>query len=153
LIEALSRANYNLYQSTTLLNAWRLLLARQVGSGEHINRTFAPIIQASLIEVYGWLIIAACKIDYLPEHPPRSVNDLPDFPVNLVLSAELSYCESLEKEGWIADLLRPLPKYLVPRQAGNLAAESTMPSIKCMSDWGEKLRQLSKRLTENSDEC
>ena len=80
----LAFANQSLYHAGILLSAWSDAKVSGEAPERAITLAFAAPVQARLLDGYGWLLLAACRIRQAPESPPHSVDDLPPLPAGLV---------------------------------------------------------------------
>ncbi len=85
----LAYANQSLYHANILLSGWRAELERGNIPQNQVSQAYASPVQAKLLDGYGWLLLAACRIRQLPDSPPRSVSDLPPLSTGLVRPAEV----------------------------------------------------------------
>ena len=69
----LAYANQSLYHANILLSGWRAELERGSVPQNQVNQAYASPVQTQLLDGYGWLLLAACRIRQLPDSPPRSV--------------------------------------------------------------------------------
>ena len=112
----LAYANQSLYHGNILLSGWRAELERGNISQNQVSQAYASPVQAKLLDGYGWLVLAACRIRQLPDNPPRSVSDSPPLPTGLVRPAELEAFAQLEQSGWVATLKAPISDRPVVRR-------------------------------------
>ena len=91
----LAYANQSLYHANILLSGWRAELERGSAPQNQVNQAYASPVQTQLLDGYGWLLLAVCRIRQLPDSPPRSVSDLPPLPAGLVRPAEGGACAPL----------------------------------------------------------
>ena len=65
----LAFANQSLYHAGILLSAWSHAKASGEAPERAITLAFAAPVQARLLDGYGWLLLAACRIRQAPETP------------------------------------------------------------------------------------
>ena len=147
----LAFANQSLYQADILLSAWSHANAAGETSDAALTLAFAGPTQNYLLDGYGWLLLAACRIRQAPDTPPHSVTDLPPLPTGLVHPAEVEACAQLEADGWIADLKSPLQRQLVVRSVNSLAVEVTT-SLAQFEGWLKSLKALAQQVADAIDE-
>ena len=73
----LAFANQSLYLADILLSAWSHADAAGETPDAALTLAFAGPTQTYLLDGYGWLLLAACRIRQAPDTPPHSVADLP----------------------------------------------------------------------------
>ena len=117
-----------------------------------VDLAFAPLLQKVLLDAYGWLLLAGCRVRSTPEHPPHAVRDLPSLPTGLVLPAEIAVCAELESTGWLAALQAPISRNATVRQSSNLAANSGVPSLEQFDLWSQNLSALAQQIADAIDE-
>ena len=117
-----------------------------------VDLAFAPLLQKVLLDAYGWLLLAGCRVRSTPEHPPHAVRDLPSLPTGLVLPAEIAVCAELESTGWLAALQAPISRNATVRQSNNLAANSGVPSLEQFDLWSQNLSVLAQQIADEIDE-
>ena len=93
----LAYANQSLYHASILLSGWRAQLERGNVPESQVNQAYASPVQVRLLDGYGWMLLAACRIRQLPASPPRSVSDLPPLivarqPLGLPSRSDITYC-------------------------------------------------------------
>jgi len=117
-----------------------------------VDLAFAPLLQKAMLDAYGWLLLAGCRVKGAPEHPPHTVRDLPSLPTGLVLPAEIAVCAELESTGWLAALQAPISRNATVRQSNNLAANTAVPSLEQFDLWGQNLTALAQHIADAIDE-
>ena len=117
-----------------------------------VDLAFAPLLQKVLLDAYGWLLLAGCRVRSTPEHPPHAVRDLPSLPTGLVLPAEIAVCAELESTGLLAALQAPISRNATVRQSNNLAANSGVPSLEQFDLWSQNLSALAQQIADAIDE-
>lgn len=147
----LAFANQSLYHAGILLSAWSHAKASGEAPERAITLTFAAPVQARLLDGYGWLLLAACRIRQAPETPPHSVDSLPPLPAGLVRPAEVAACAELELNGWIADLKSPVDRQPTVRPANSLAVE-VATSLEQFQEWSTRLKDLAAQIADAIDE-
>ena len=147
----LAYANQSLYHASILLSGWRAELDRGSVPETQVNQAYASPVQTKLLDGYGWLLLAACRVRQLPDCPPRSVGDLPPLPAGLVRPAEVEACEQLEQSGWVAALKAPLSESPVVRRSDNLAVETGV-NLAQFEDWAQQLAGLAETVADAIDE-
>ncbi len=147
----LAYANQSLYHASILLSGWRAELTQCKAPENQVNQAYAGPVQAKLLDGYGWLLLAACRIRQLPDSPPRSVSDLPPLPVGLVRPAEIEACAQLEESGWVAALRAPLSDSPVVRRSDSLAVETGV-NLEQFENWAQQLAGLAAAIADAIDE-
>ena len=117
-----------------------------------VDLAFAPLLQKVMLDAYGWLLLAGCRVRSATEHPPHTVRDLPSLPTGLVLPAEIAVCAELESNGWLAALQAPISRNATVRQSNNLAANTAVPSLEQFDLWSENLTALAQHIADAIDE-
>lgn len=112
---------------------------------------FAPPVQSKLLDGYGWLLLAACRVRQAPDVPPHSVEQLPPLPAGLVHPAEVEACAQLESDGWIAELKAPIEQAPVVRRSHSLAVEQGASSDQFFQ-WAQSLKALAQQIADGIDE-
>ena len=148
---SLAYANQSLYHASILLSGWRGELERGRVSQNQVNQAYASPVQIKLLDGYGWLLLAACRIRQLPYSPPRSVSDLPPLPAGLVRPAEVDACAQLEQNGWVAALKAPISDSPAVRRSDSLAVETGV-NLAQFEDWAQQLAGLAKTVADAIDE-
>ena len=147
----LAYANQSLYHASILLSGWRAELTRQVAPEPQVTLAYAPGVREHLLDGYGWLLLAACRIRQAPEKPPHSVADLPTLPDGIVPPAEVEACAQLEESGWVAGLRAPITAMATPRRSDSLAVEMGT-SLDQFDVWAKNLGQLAEQIADAIDE-
>ena len=147
----LAYANQCLYHAGILISAWQHSAQNSEVSETQVALAFAPPVQSKLLDGYGWLLLAACRIRQTPEIVPHSVAQLPALPAGLVHPAEVEACAQLESDGWIAELQAPLEQKVVVRRSNSLAAEQGVSSEQFLH-WAERLKALAGQIADGIDE-
>ena len=147
----LAFANQSLYHADILLSAWSHAHAAGETPDAALTLAFAGPTQRYLLDGYGWLLLAACRIRQGPDTPPHSVADLPHLPAGLVHPAEVEACAQLEANGWIADLKTPLGRQPVVQSVNSLAVEVTI-SLAQFEGWSRLLKALAQQVADAIDE-
>ena len=147
----LASANQSLYHANILLSGWRTELQRGSVPQDQVNPAYAGPVQTKLLDGYGWLLLAACRVRQLPDTPPRSVSDLPPLPTGLVRPAEVEACAQLEQNGWVAALKAPISGSPVVRRSESLAVETGV-DLAHFEDWAQQLAGLAETVADAIDE-
>ena len=147
----LAYANQSFYHASILLSGWRAELERGSLPQNQVNQAYASPVQTRLLDGYGWLLVAACRIRQLPDSLPRSVSDLPPLPAGLVRPAEIEACAQLEHSGWVAALRAPISDSSVVRRLDSLAVETGV-NLEQFEDWAQKLAGLAETVADAIDE-
>ena len=147
----LAYANQSLYHARILLSGWGAELERGSVSEIQVSQAYASPVQAKLLDGYGWLLLAACRIRQLPDIPPRSVSDLPPLPAGLVRPAEVEACTQLEQSGWVAALKAPILDSPLARRSESLAVETGV-NLAQFEDWAKQLAGLAETVAVAIDE-
>ena len=148
---SLAYANQSLYHASILLSGWRAELERGRVSQHQVSQAYASPVQIKLLDGYGWLLLAACRIRQIPDSPPRSVSDLPPLPAGLVRPAEVDACAQLEQSGWVAAMKAPISDSPVMRRSDSLAVETGV-NLAQFEDWAQQLAGLAKTVADAIDE-
>ena len=148
---SLAYANQSLYHASILLSGWRAELERGRASQNQVNQAYASPVQVKLLDGYGWLLLAACRIRQIPDSPPRSVSDLPPLPAGLVRPAEVDVCAQLEQSGWVAALKAPISDSPAVRRSDSLAVETGV-NLAQFEDWAQQLAGLVETVADAIDE-
>ncbi len=148
----LAFANQCLYHARIVQAGWQGVLDAQREPSLTVNLAFAPLLQKVLLDTYGWLLLAGCRVRSAPEHPPHAVRDLPSLPAGLVLPAEIAICAELESHGWLAALQAPILRNATVRQHANLAVNSAVPTLEQFDLWGQNLSALAQNIADAIDE-
>lgn len=120
-------ANHARYLAAIQLDSWTSALADGGRPDWVVDAAFAPAVQWHLRSAYGWLLLAASRVTAPPPVPPACVAELPPLAKGLTLPVEVQRCAELERSGWLADLLAPMPTQPQPRRsAGGLLASSAV---------------------------
>ena len=138
-------ANQSLYHPNILLSGWRAELERRNISQNQVSQAYASLVQAQLLDGYGWLLLAACGIRRLPDSTPRSVSDLPPLPTGLVRPAEVEAFAQLEQSGWVAALRAPVSDRPVVRRSDSLAVETEVNLAHC----ADRAQELADAIDES----
>ena len=94
-----------------LLDTWESTIrSEKEFSPDVVNAAFAPAVRLHLIDAYGWFLLDAIKSARLPDHPPHGVADLPKQQKGLPVAELIEDFARLERSGWLADLLSPVPQ-------------------------------------------
>ena len=147
----LAYANQSFYHASILLLGWRAELDRGSLPQNQVNQAYASPVQTKLLDGYGWLLLAACRIRQLPDSPPRSVSDLPPLPAGLVRPAEVEICAQLEQNGWVAALKAPISDSSEVRRSDSLAVETGI-NLAQFEDWAQQLAGLTETVADAIDE-
>ena len=148
----LAFANQCLYHARIVQAGWQGVLAAQHEPSLAVDLAFAPLLQKVLLDAYGWLLLAGCRVRSAPEHPPHTVRNLPSLPAGLVLPAEIAVCAELETSGWLAALQAPISRNATVRQSDNLAANSAVPTLEQFDLWSQNLSALAQQMADAIDE-
>ena len=146
----LAYANQCLYHADILISAWQHSAQSSEVLDTQVALAFAPPVQSKLLDSYGWLLLAACRIRHTPEVVPHSVAQLPALPTGLVRPAEVEACAQLESDGWIAELQAPIEQSAV-RRSHSLAVEQGV-SWEQFLHWAERLKALAQQVADGVDE-
>ena len=105
-----------------------------------------------MLDAYGWLLLAACRIMQVPSAPPHSVDDLPPLPAGLVRPAEVDACAALERDGWVATLKQPLTRASLSARPGQLACDVSGIDLRHFEVWLHQLEELAGLVADAIDE-
>ena len=146
-------ANHARYLAGIQLEGWQSAVAEATRPQWVTDASYAPGFQLHLRAAYGWLLLAGARLTQLPDQPPMSVEALPQMAPGLVMAAELLSCRELERSGWLAELLSPLPNRPQPQsQPGLLATTSRVPDVTRASFWCEEYDRLVASFDNAVDE-
>ncbi len=147
-------ANHARYLATIQLDGWATALASDDRPGWVVDAAFAPALQLHLQAAYGWLLLAAARVTAPPPTPPRCVAELPSLAKGLTLPAEVQHCAELERSGWLAELLTPMPTRPQPRKpaVGVLASTAMVPDLDAARRWCLALDELVLAVDHAIDE-
>jgi len=149
----LAFANQCLYHGRLLLAGWQHVLAADATSEAAVTAAYAPVVRRQLLDGYGWLLLAVCRIPHIPEAPPHTVRELPPLPAGLVHPAEVETCADLEARGWVGDLQRlSLTPATWRPPSDRLASDTLEPSLALFEAWVDKLAGLSEMVASAIDE-
>lgn len=156
-------ANHRLYLARLMLSAWERDRAAQSVPAVTLDQAFAPGVREHLIAAYGHFLnhvfdpAGSVTADPLP----RCCDELPPQIAGKALPGEIREFRQLEHEGWLAQLLAPLPTP-GPRSAqgrqpqGALAVSSTAadwPLPEEAEAWCQRLQSIFQRMDDSLDEC
>ena len=148
----LAFANQSIYHARILLNGWRALAEQASEPAEQLALAFAPPARNQLLDGYGWLLLAACRITKVPSAPPHSVDDLPTLPTGLVRPAEVDACAALERDGWVATLKQPITRASLSTRPGQLASDVSGIELRHFEAWLHQLEDLAGLVADAIDE-
>jgi len=148
----LAYANQSLYHVSILLSGWRAELERGNVPESQVNQAYASPVQVRLLDGYGWLLLAACRITQVPSAPPHSVDDLPTLPTGLVRPAEVDACAALERDGWVATLKQPITRASLSTRPGQLASDVSGIELRHFETWLHQLEDLAGLVADAIDE-
>ena len=149
-------ANHKLYLAKIQLAAWRAQLQEQQLGVNVLSQAFLPAVRGHLLEAYGWLLLTLIDVGEPAGSLPHSVDQLPDIPPGKAMPGALIELQSLEHDGWLADLLAPLqaPATPVSRRPGNLAVNSmSAAGLEEAAVWCASMEAVIERLGDSLDEC
>ena len=148
----LAFANQSIYHGRILLNGWRTTLEQESEPPPQVALAFAPPVRSQLLDAYGWLLLAACRITQVHAKPPHSVDDLPPLPPGLARPAEVDACAVLEREGWVAALKQPLTRASLSARPGQLASDVVGIEPRHFEAWLYQLEGLAGLIADAIDE-
>ena len=134
----LAYANQSLYHANILLSGWRAELERGSIPHNQVIKACASTVQAKLLDGYGWLLLAACRIRQLPDSPPRSVSRLPPLPTGMVRPVKVEAFAQSEQSPWVAALKAPISDRPVVRRSDSLGVETEFNVAQCEA-WAKEL--------------
>ena len=148
------QANHGLYLAQLLLAAWRRDLAAEDIPASVLAQAFGPGIRGHLLDAYGWFLLDLQKPAQPPATPPRSVTALAPVAPGKAAPAEIAEFARLEKEGWLAELLREPGAEKSRRSGSNLATPSTdLPDPESLLALAQLLEDTFSRMGDFLDEC
>lgn len=155
-------ANQRLYLARLLLSAWERDRAAESIPAIMLDQAYAPGTREHLIAAYGHFL---CYV-FDPTGAatagavPRSCSDLPAQAAGQALPGEIREFRLLEQEGWLGELLAPLPvagpSVSQRRPEADTLAVSTAvewPTPDQMEDWYQRLRRIFQRMDDSIEEC
>ena len=145
-------ANQSIYHGRILLAGWRAAIDQRSEPAGQVALAFAPAVRKQLLDAYGWLLLAACRLTQVPEQPPHSVNDLPPLPAGLVRPVEVDACAALERDGWVAALKQPLTRASLSSRPGQLASDVGGIEFRHFEVWLYELEGLAALIADAIDE-
>jgi hypothetical protein len=150
------RANHHLYLARLLIDGWEALQLEGRTPATTLDAAYAPAVREQLLTAYGWYLLAVSDpAGDATGPPPRCCADLPAPAPGRALAGELREFARLEREGWLASLLAPLPEALPGRgrQPGNLlAAERELPDAREARGWHSQLLATVSRMNDSLEE-
>jgi hypothetical protein len=151
-------ANHRLYLAALVLDAWRSALARESVPALVLDQAFAPAVREHLLFAYGSFLLAITQPDAAPSaSPPRCCAELPAPAPGKALGGEVAEFRQLEQQGWLAELLVPLPA--LPAESGRsvggnlLAPRAEFPDCETCTQWHTSLAALMDRMSDSLAEC
>ena len=150
--QSLAFANQSIYHGKILLTGWRYMIDGESEPREQVGLAFAPAVRRHFLDAYGWLLLAACRVNQVPEQPPHSVNDLPPLPAGLVRPAEVNACAALENDGWVAALKQPITRASLSVAPGHLASDVRGFDARHFEVWLQRLMELADLIAGAVDE-
>lgn len=145
-------ANHAIYMARILLDTWESTIrSEKEFSPDVVNAAFAPAVRLHLIDAYGWFLLDAIKAARLPDHPPHGVADLPKQQKGLPVAELIEDFARLERSGWLADLLSPVPAGLPPERQGMIVGGS-LPGLREFTAWRDSLLSLFGDVSEIAQE-
>ena len=155
-------ANHRLYLARLLLAAWERDRADEIIPAIMLDQAYAPGSREHLIAAYGHFL---CYV-FDPTGAatagamPRSCSDLPAQTPGKALPGEIREFRLLEQEGWLGELLAPLPE---PGPSGGqrravadtLAVSTAVewPTPDRVADWHQRLSRIFQRMDDSIEEC
>ncbi|KGE03376.1 DUF6586 family protein [Pseudohaliea rubra] len=150
------RANHHLYLARLLIDGWESQRAAGAAPAAVLDAAHAPGVREQLIAAYGWYLLAVLDPTGDPAGPPpRRCGELPEPPAGKAMPSEVREFAQLEAEGWLAELLAPLPASLPTRSRmpGNLiTAERAMPDSADARRWYRELLATLSRMNDSLEE-
>jgi len=148
------QANHCLYLARLLLAAWRRDLAAEDIPASVLAQAFAPAVRGHLLDAYGWFLLDLQKPAQLPATPPHSVIALPPVAPGKAAPAEIAEFSRLERDGWLAELLREPTVTPPPRSGPNLATPNAdLPDPESLLAQAQQLENAFSRMGDFLDEC
>lgn len=155
-------ANHRLYLARLLLSAWERDRSAENIPAITLDQAYAPGSREHLIAAYGHFL---CHV-FDPTGAatagavPRSCSDLPTQTAGKALPGEIREFSLLEQEGWLGELLAPLPvsgpSGSQRRAVADTLAVSTAvewPTPDRVEDWYQRLRTIFHRMDDSIEEC
>jgi hypothetical protein len=155
-------ANHRLYLAQLMLSAWGRDRAAQSVPAVTLDQAFAPGVREHLIAAYGHFLnhVLDPTGSVTADPVPRCCDELPQQLAGKALPGEIREFRQLEQEGWLAQLLAPLPTP-GPRAAqrrpspGALVVSSAAdwPVPEQVDAWCQRLQSIFQRMDDSLDEC
>ena len=151
---ARGNANQSHYLASLLLSAWACDEREQGTPAAVLAQAYLPAVREHLITAYGWFLLEIAGINDWPGGPPRSVQSLPEVPQGKAVAGELREFDSLERSGWLNDLLAEIDLKSAPvRSRGNLAQPvADVPGPGDAQAWHTELGAVMARMRDSLDE-
>jgi hypothetical protein len=152
-------ANHHLYLARLLIEAWAGARARQDVAAQLLDQAFAPGAREHLLRAYGhYLLHILAPGQAEVSDPPRSCDELPAREAGKAMPGEIAEFRRLERDGWLAGLLLPLPPSgATSRRRGDTLAVSAsadaFPDPDTLTAWRERLQSLFERMDDSLEEC
>lgn len=153
-------ANHRLYLARLVLDAWERDRLAQAVPARTLDQAYAPGVREHLIAAYGYFLNHVLDPTGATgeDGPPRCCAELPEQIAGKALPGEIREFQRLEQEGWLADLLAPLPTATAagrrPSPGGLAVSVATdWPGPEQAAAWHQRLSATFERMGDSLDEC
>ena len=151
--QAQAYANHSLYMASIQIDAWQHALERHGVSNGAVDASFAPAVRLHLLDAYGWFLLACRRESSLPNRAPVRVSDLPDLAPGIEEPPEVREFQSLEQNGWLAELQAGLPLGLPARKHSQvLVSDAGYPDVNRAIGWRDALESMLLRQADAIEE-
>lgn len=147
-----AQANHRLYLARLLIAAWERELEGQRVPAWTLAQAFEPAICDHLADAYGWFLLEIIRLDDPPELPPRRCAQLPPPAAGRERPPELREFELLERDGWLAEVLRERRGVIRPQRSSGSLAGTAPPEPARAREWADSLQALFDRMSESLEE-
>lgn len=147
-------ANRALYLARLLLDGWQLA-ARDAADPAALDAAYLAAARQQLLQAYGWFLLAVSGADtqLQPQLLPRAVAELPPPEPGRASAPELQEFAALERDGWLAEMLREPPLTAAPVPARALASDRPSADPRAAQRWLRALQDTMARMDDSLNEC
>ncbi|MFN2327681.1 MAG: DUF6586 family protein [Chromatocurvus sp.] len=155
-------ANQHLYLARLLIRAWQRDRDEQIVPARTLDQAYAPGAREHLILAYGYFLnhvldpTGAASAGQMP----RSCDDLPPQTAGKSVPGEIREFRQLEREGWLAQLLVPLPDAAAGSRGARrpdallaVTSAADWPGPEEAAHWAQQLETIFERMNDSLDEC
>lgn len=154
-------ANQHLYLARLVVRAWQRDRDEQIVPARTLDQAYAPGVREHLVLAYGYFLnhVLDPTGTATAGGVPRSCDDLPPQTAGKSVPGEIREFRQLEQEGWLAQLLAPLPDAAAaPRGARGhdalvVSAAADWPGPEQAERWMQQLERIFERMHDSLDEC